>query len=104
MCRYKTGKLSDTPLDALVMKILEKVREKSRLDPQLVEDICLGNVGYVLSSVRGSPSKITIGARWTGCAIRQGSCSCGRLPEHYSCFQSESILLLGFSCDAEHRE
>ncbi len=44
MCRYKTGSLSDTPLDALVLKILEQVRLRSSLDPALVEDICLGNV------------------------------------------------------------
>ena len=34
----------DTPLDGLVFKILEQVVRKSRLDPQMVEDICLGNV------------------------------------------------------------
>ncbi len=34
----------DTPLDGLVFKILEQVVRKSNLDPQLVEDICLGNV------------------------------------------------------------
>ncbi|KAK0912677.1 hypothetical protein LTS16_022196 [Friedmanniomyces endolithicus] len=44
MCRYKTGSLSDTPLDALVLKILEQVRLRSNLGPALVEDICLGNV------------------------------------------------------------
>jgi len=38
------GGLKDTPLDGLVFKILEQVVRKSRLDPQMVEDICLGNV------------------------------------------------------------
>lgn len=38
------GGFKDTPLDGLVFKILEQVVRKSNLDPQLVEDICLGNV------------------------------------------------------------
>ncbi|KAK5729070.1 hypothetical protein LTR15_002211 [Elasticomyces elasticus] len=38
------GGLKDTPLDGLVFKILEQVVRKSRIDPQMVEDICLGNV------------------------------------------------------------
>jgi len=38
------GGLKDTPLDGIVFKMLEKVIQKSRLDPQMVEDICLGNV------------------------------------------------------------
>jgi len=41
------GGLKDTPLDGLVFKILEQVVRKSRIDPQMVEDICLGNVGNV---------------------------------------------------------
>ena len=38
------GGMKDTPLDYMVYTLLKKVVEKSRLDPQLVEDICLGNV------------------------------------------------------------
>ncbi|KAK5947009.1 hypothetical protein PMZ80_001155 [Knufia obscura] len=44
MCKAKRGGLKDTTLDALVFKILEQVRQKSKIDPQLVHDICLGNV------------------------------------------------------------
>ncbi|KAK4987018.1 hypothetical protein LTR66_007320 [Elasticomyces elasticus] len=38
------GGLKDTPLDGLLFKILQQVVRKSRIDPQMVEDICLGNV------------------------------------------------------------
>lgn len=38
------GGLKDTPLDFLVYQTLKKVIEKSNVDPQLVEDVCLGNV------------------------------------------------------------
>ena len=48
LTKAKKGGFKDTPLDGLVFKILEQVVRKSNLDPQLVEDICLGNV-------RGTP-------------------------------------------------
>ncbi|KAL8660317.1 MAG: hypothetical protein Q9202_006659 [Teloschistes flavicans] len=38
------GGLKDTQLDFLVCSLLKKVIEKSNIDPQMVEDICLGNV------------------------------------------------------------
>ncbi|KAI4147578.1 MAG: hypothetical protein L6R39_003071 [Caloplaca ligustica] len=38
------GGFKDTPLDYLVYSLLKKVIEKSNIDPQMVEDICLGNV------------------------------------------------------------
>lgn len=44
LCKARKGGLKDTPLDGLVFKILEQVVRKSRIDPQMVEDICLGNV------------------------------------------------------------
>ncbi|OCL02820.1 3-ketoacyl-CoA thiolase 1 [Glonium stellatum] len=44
LCKAHKGGLKDTPLDGLVYKILKEVVRKSRLDVQMVEDICLGNV------------------------------------------------------------
>merc|ERR1711977_393183 len=38
------GGFKDTELDYLVYALLKKVIERSRIDPQLVEDICCGNV------------------------------------------------------------
>lgn len=45
LCKARKGGLKDTHLELMVMKTLEQVIRKSNLDPQLVEDICLGNVG-----------------------------------------------------------
>jgi len=44
LCKAKKGGLKDTPLDGIVFKMLEQVVRKSNIDPQMVEDICLGNV------------------------------------------------------------
>ncbi|KAL9636043.1 MAG: hypothetical protein Q9204_002396 [Flavoplaca sp. TL-2023a] len=38
------GGFKDTQLDYLVYSLLKKVIQKSNIDPQMVEDICLGNV------------------------------------------------------------
>lgn len=46
LTKAKKGGLKDTPLDGIVFKMLEQVVQKSRIDPQMVEDICLGNVRY----------------------------------------------------------
>lgn len=38
------GGMKDTPLDYMVHTLLKQVLEKSNIDPQMVEDVCLGNV------------------------------------------------------------
>ncbi|KAI9816261.1 MAG: hypothetical protein M1827_001862 [Pycnora praestabilis] len=38
------GGFKDTPLDYLVYLLLKEVNKKMNLDPQMVEDICIGNV------------------------------------------------------------
>ncbi|GAB7349018.1 hypothetical protein MBLNU459_g7991t1 [Dothideomycetes sp. NU459] len=44
LTKGRKGGFKDTHLDGIVFKILEQVVRKSGIDPQLVEDICLGNV------------------------------------------------------------
>lgn len=44
LTKAKKGGLKDTPLDDLLISLLTTVREKSNLDPNLVEDVCVGNV------------------------------------------------------------
>ncbi|KAF2772227.1 beta ketoadipyl CoA thiolase [Teratosphaeria nubilosa] len=44
LTKGRKGGLKDTHLDGIVFKLLEQVNRKSNLDPQMVEDICLGNV------------------------------------------------------------
>jgi len=38
------GGLKDTPLDGILYKLLCEVVKRSKIDTQLVEDICVGNV------------------------------------------------------------
>jgi acetyl-CoA acyltransferase 1 len=42
------GGFKDTDLDYMIYALMKKVIEKSRIDPALVEDICLGNVRSIL--------------------------------------------------------
>lgn len=44
LAKGKKGGLKDTPLDGIVFKLLEQVVKRSKFDPALVEDVCLGNV------------------------------------------------------------
>ena len=46
LCKGGKGGLKDTPLDGILYKLLVEVKNRSRLDPQLVEDICVGNVSF----------------------------------------------------------
>lgn len=44
LTKARKGGLKDTPLDGMLYKLLVEVNKRSKLDPQLVEDICCGNV------------------------------------------------------------
>ena len=44
LTKAKKGGFKDVPLDGLVYQMLKSVVNKMNFDPQLVEDICLGNV------------------------------------------------------------
>ena len=46
------GGFKDTPLDYIVYSLLKKVVEKSNIDPQMVEDICIGNVRNIPTTQR----------------------------------------------------
>ncbi|KAJ9614664.1 hypothetical protein H2200_002801 [Cladophialophora chaetospira] len=45
LTKGKKGGFKDTDLDYIVYALLKEVVNKSKIDPSLVEDICLGNVG-----------------------------------------------------------
>ncbi|KAI9045844.1 putative peroxisomal 3-ketoacyl-coA thiolase (Kat1) [Aspergillus affinis] len=44
LTKARKGGLKDTNLDELLVSLLTSVRERSNLDPNLVEDVCVGNV------------------------------------------------------------
>ncbi|KAJ5319971.1 hypothetical protein PENANT_c040G01025 [Penicillium antarcticum] len=44
LTKARKGGLKDTTVDDLLVSLLTSVRENSKLDPSLVEDVCVGNV------------------------------------------------------------
>ncbi|KIW08706.1 uncharacterized protein PV09_00653 [Verruconis gallopava] len=44
LCKGGKGGFKDTPLDAIVYKLLKEVVQRMNMDPALIEDVCLGNV------------------------------------------------------------
>ncbi|CAG8136987.1 unnamed protein product [Penicillium salamii] len=44
LTKARKGGLKDTPVDELLVSLLTSVRENSKIDPSLVEDVCVGNV------------------------------------------------------------
>ena len=44
LTKAKKGGFKDTPLDGLTYHMLKAVLNRMNFDPQLVEDVCLGNV------------------------------------------------------------
>jgi hypothetical protein len=48
LCRAKKGGLKDTTSDELLLGLLKAVKEKSMIDPGLVEDIAIGESGLQL--------------------------------------------------------
>ncbi|KAF2800972.1 thiolase [Melanomma pulvis-pyrius CBS 109.77] len=59
------GGFKDTPLDGILVKLLKQVVARSKLDPALVEDICLGNVSdakaayYIRAAMLGAGFPVT---------------------------------------------
>lgn len=52
LTKARKGGFKDTPLDGLVFKLLQQVVAKMKFDPQLVEDISLGNVSSLYTPTR----------------------------------------------------
>lgn len=55
LTKARKGGFKDTPTDELLIHILSAIKDKSRIDPNLVEDVCVGNVlspnpGYIARS------------------------------------------------------
>lgn len=44
LAKGKKGGFKDTELDYMIYALLKKVLEKSKIDPSVIEDVCLGNV------------------------------------------------------------
>lgn len=80
LTKARKGGFKDTPTDELLIHILSAIKEKSGIDPSVVEDVCVGNVlspnpGYVArSAVLAAGFPVT-----TAASIASRFCSSGLL-------------------------
>ncbi|KAF5715143.1 acetyl acyltransferase [Fusarium mundagurra] len=61
LTKAKKGGFKDTSLEYMVYALLKEVRERSNLDPALVEDICLGNVSDAKAAYKVRASALAAG-------------------------------------------
>uniref|UniRef100_A0A093V771 acetyl-CoA C-acyltransferase n=1 Tax=Talaromyces marneffei PM1 TaxID=1077442 RepID=A0A093V771_TALMA len=80
LTKAKKGGLKDTPLDDLLISLLTTVREKSNLDPNLVEDVCVGNVLNPSATYLARSAVLAAGfPETTAASIASRFCSSGLL-------------------------
>ncbi|KAI9172548.1 putative sulfate transporter [Paramyrothecium foliicola] len=61
LTKAKKGGFKDTSLEYLVYATLKEVRERSKIDPALVEDICLGNVSDGKAAYKARAASLAAG-------------------------------------------
>ncbi|EPE05202.1 3-ketoacyl- thiolase [Ophiostoma piceae UAMH 11346] len=69
LTKGKKGGFKDTSLEYIVYALLKEVRERSKLDPALVEDISLGNVSDVKASYKLRAAALAAGFPNTAGAV-----------------------------------
>ncbi|KAF5015704.1 hypothetical protein F66182_12869, partial [Fusarium sp. NRRL 66182] len=80
LTKARKGGLKDTPLDDLLISLLTTVREKSNLDPNLVEDVCVGNVLNPSAAYLARSAVLAAGfPETTAASIASRFCSSGLL-------------------------
>lgn len=57
------GGMKDTSLDFIVYTLLKQVLKRSNIDPQMVEDVCLGNVSQAIATVPNR-THVQLGQQW----------------------------------------
>lgn len=58
LTKARKGGFKNTSLEYMTYALLKEVRERSKLEPGLVEDICLGNVQIPVPYVSHSPRRM----------------------------------------------
>lgn len=51
LTKARKGGFKDTELDYMVYALLKETLAKSKIDPALVEDVCLGNVSHFIAAI-----------------------------------------------------
>jgi acetyl-CoA acetyltransferase family protein len=78
LAKGKKGGFKDTNLDYIIYALLKEVVKKSKLDPSLVEDICLGNVGDARAAYKVRAASLAAGfPHTTGGSSVNRFCSSG---------------------------
>ncbi|KAK5062937.1 hypothetical protein LTR84_005013 [Exophiala bonariae] len=78
LAKGKKGGFKDTDLDYIVYALLKQFVEKSKIDPSLVEDICLGNVGDIGAAYKVRAAMLAAGFPHTsGASSVNRFCSSG---------------------------
>ncbi|KAJ9261167.1 hypothetical protein DTO207G8_317 [Paecilomyces variotii] len=80
LTKARKGGLKDTPLDDLLVSLLTTVREKSKIDPNQVEDVCVGNVLSPSAAYIARSSVLAAGfPESTAASVSNRFCSSGLL-------------------------
>lgn len=78
LAKGKKGGFKDTDLDYMVYALLKKVLEKSKIDPQVVEDVCMGNVSDGKAAYKVRAAMLAAGYPYTaGASSVNRFCSSG---------------------------
>lgn len=88
LTKGKKGGFKDTDLDHILYSLLTQVLEKSKIDPSLVEDICLGNVKAPAIRLIFNAFELTSAAldwRCNGIIQSSGCLPCGRISSYDWC-------------------
>ncbi|RFU28968.1 hypothetical protein B7463_g7363, partial [Scytalidium lignicola] len=80
LTKARKGGLKDTPVEDLLIALLQTVKEKSKIDPNLVDDVCVGNVLAPGPAYRARSAVLAAGFPITTAAsIANRFCSSGLL-------------------------
>jgi len=78
LAKGKKGGFKDTELDYMVYALLKKVLEKSKIDPALIEDVCMGNVSDGKAAYKIRAAMLAAGYPYTaGASSVNRFCSSG---------------------------
>ncbi|AEO58397.1 3-ketoacyl-CoA thiolase [Thermothelomyces thermophilus ATCC 42464] len=78
LTKARKGGFKDTSLEYMIYALLKEVKERSKLDPSLVEDICLGNVSDGKAAYKLRAAALAAGfPNTTSCSSLNRFCSSG---------------------------
>ncbi|KAF7561952.1 hypothetical protein G7046_g2176 [Stylonectria norvegica] len=103
LTKARKGGFKDTSLEYMVYALLKEVRQRSNLDPALVEDICLGNVSDGKAAYKVRAAALAAGFPNTaGASSVNRFCSSGlKATADIAHAISNNSIAVGIACGAE---